>query len=182
MSKYAIPSKIFLEMGGWRQPLLMVDRIEDYKYGENGFVHVIKHVTYNEPYLLGHFPEDPIMPGVIIAEIFGQASEYLSFLTDVCDIYFERFGTELKTLRDIFARIHEPELLNIIRTRRAQVRGVLAAQNLKFKDIAYPGDTIEVVSKLAFSDPGGFKHYSVTANVGKKLISQGTIVNFRESK
>lgn len=90
MSKYVIPSKIFLEMGGWRQPLLMVDRIDDFKYGENGFVKVTKHITYNEPYLLGHFPDDPIMPGVIISEIFGQASEYLSFLTDICDIYGER--------------------------------------------------------------------------------------------
>ncbi len=50
-------------MGGWRQPLLMVDKIADYKYGENGFVSVVKHVTYNEPYLLGHFPEDPLRPG-----------------------------------------------------------------------------------------------------------------------
>ena len=171
MSKYTIPSKIFLEMGGWRQPLLMVDKIADYKYGENGFVSVVKHVTYNEPYLLGHFPEDPIMPGVIISEIFGQASEYLSFLTDICDIWRERFEEELKSLRDIHARIHRPEMLEM-----------LAAQNLKFKDIAYPGDSIDVVSKLAFSDASGFKHYSVTAYVGKKLISQGTIINFRETK
>ncbi|HEY1847225.1 MAG TPA: 3-hydroxyacyl-ACP dehydratase FabZ family protein [Buttiauxella sp.] len=182
MSRYSIPSKLFLEMGGWRQPLLMVDRIDDYKYGENGSIHVVKHVTYNEPYLLGHFPEDPIMPGVIIAEIFGQASEYLSFLTDICDIYRQRFNEEVKSLRDIHARINDGNMLDIIRCRRAQVRGVLAAQNLKFKDIAYPGDTIEVVSKLAFSDANGFKHYSVTANVGKKLISQGTIINYREVK
>lgn len=182
MSRYSIPSKLFLEMGGWRQPLLMVDRIDDYKYGENGYIRVVKHVTYNEPYLLGHFPDDPIMPGVIIAEIFGQASEYLSFLTDICDIYRERFDEELKSLRDIHARIHDSEMLDIIRTRRSQVRGVLAAQNLKFKDIAYPGDSIEVVSKVSFSDANGFKHYSVTANVGKKIISQGTIINYREVK
>ncbi|MCV5540367.1 beta-hydroxyacyl-ACP dehydratase, partial [Escherichia coli] len=56
------------------------------------------------------------------------------------------------------------------------------AQNLKFKDIAYPGDSIDVVSKLAFSDASGFKHYSVTAYDSKKLISQGTIINFRETK
>ncbi len=169
-------------MGGWRQPLLMVDRVDEFKYGANGFIRVIKHVTYNEPYLLGHFPEDPIMPGVIISEIFGQASEYLSFFTDICDIYRERFAEDIQSLRDIHARIHDPEMLDIIRSRRAQVRGVLASQNLKFKDIAYPGDTIEVVSKLAFSDINGFRHYSVTAHVGKKIISQGTIVNFREVK
>ena len=182
MSKYKIPSNIFLEMGGWRQPLLMVDKIEDYKYGENGFVSVVKHVTYNEPYLLGHFPDDPIMPGVIISEIFGQASEYFSFLTDICDIWRERFNEELTSLRDIYTHIHRSEMLEIIRTRRAQVRGVLAAQNLKFKDIVYPGDSIDVVSKLAFADTRGFKHYSVTAHVGKRLISQGTIINFRETK
>ncbi|HCT1899574.1 beta-hydroxyacyl-ACP dehydratase [Klebsiella aerogenes] len=180
MSKYPIPPKIFLAMGGWRQPLLMVDQIVDYKYGENGFIKVIKHVTYNDPYLFGHFPEDPIMPGAIISEIFGQASEYYSFLTDICDIYQGRTGEELRTLRDIHAYIKHPDMLSTIRTRRSQVRGVLASQNLKFKGTAYPGDTIEVVSKLSFSDESGFKHYSVTANVGKKIISQGVIINFRE--
>jgi 3-hydroxymyristoyl/3-hydroxydecanoyl-(acyl carrier protein) dehydratase len=182
MSRYIIPSKIFLEMGGWRQPLLMVDRIDDFKYGENGYVKVTKHITFNEPYLLGHFPEDPIMPGAILSEIFGQASEYLSFLTDICDIFQAKFNTELKSLRDIHAHIMSDEMLEIIRTRRAQVRGVLAAQNLKFKDIAYPGDSIDVTSKLAFSDVNGFKHYSVTANVGKRLISHGTIINYRETQ
>lgn len=59
-------------MGGWRQPLLMVDRIDDFKYGENGYVKVIKHVTYNEPYLLGHFPEDPIMPGLLFRRYLAR--------------------------------------------------------------------------------------------------------------
>lgn len=90
---------------------------------------------------------------MIIAEIFGQASEYLSFLTDICDIYQARFNEALKSLRDIHAHITTDEMLAIIRERRAQVRGVLAAQNLKFKDIAYPGDSIEVTSKLAFPMP-----------------------------
>ena len=180
MSKYSIPSKIFLKMGGWRQPLLMVDKIIDFKYGDNGFIKVVKHVTYNDPYLLGHFPEDPIMPGAIISEIFGQASEYFSLLTDICDIYRQREGIEFRTLRVIYAYIEYPEMLETICMRRAQVRGVLAAQNLKFRGSAYPGDTIEVMSKLSFSDENGFKHYLVTANVGKKIISQGIIINFRE--
>ncbi|MDV5356020.1 3-hydroxyacyl-ACP dehydratase FabZ family protein [Enterobacter asburiae] len=181
MSKYTIPPKLFLEMGAWRQPLMMVDRIEDYKYGENGYIRVIKHVTYNDSYLIGHFPGNPIMPGVIVAEIFGQASEYFSFISDVCDIFAGRFGTSLTSLRDFYSVIHSPELVAIIRERRAQVRGVLASQNLKFKGIAYPGDTIEIISRPAFTDPVGFKHYSVTASVGKKIISQGTIINFRET-
>lgn len=160
----------------------MIDRIDDYKYGENGYIRVVKHVTYNEPYLLGHFPNDPIMPGVLIAEIFGQASEYLSFLTDLCDIYRERYDEHIQSLRDIHSRIYDTKMLDTIRLRRSQVRGVLAAQNLKFKDIAYPGDSIEVVSKLTFTDGNGFKHYAVSAHVGKRLVSQGTIINFREVK
>lgn len=182
MSKYSIPAKVFLEMGGWRQPLIMVDRIDDYRYGDSGYIKVIKHVTYNEPWIIGHFPDDPIMPGVIISEIFGQASEYLSFLTDVCDLYHINHKEDLRSLREIHARINDEKMREIIRTRRVQVRGVLASQNLKFKDIAYPGDTIDVVSKLTFSDNKGFKHYSVAAHVGKKLISQGVIINFREVK
>lgn len=182
MSKYAIPSRIFLEMGGWRQPLVMVDRIDDYKYGEKGYIKTIKHVTFNEPYMPGHFPEDPIMPGVLIAGIFGQASEYFSFLTDICDIWQNRYQQEMRSLRDIHHNIADDNMLSIIRQRRSQVRGVLAAQNLKFKDIAWPGDTIEVISKLSFSDSNGFRHYAVSAHVGKKLISQGVIINFREVK
>ncbi|CAM3928217.1 3-hydroxyacyl-ACP dehydratase FabZ family protein [Rahnella bruchi] len=169
-------------MGGWRQPLVMVDSIVDYKYGDNGFIKVIKHVTFNEPYLQGHFPDDPIMPGVIIAEIFGQASEYLSFLTDICDIWEQKTGAALRNLRDIESQARGEEMLEIIKARRLKVRGVLAAQNLKFKDIAWPGDTIEVMSKLAFSDSQGFKHYAVSAHVGKRIISQGTVINFREDK
>lgn len=49
------------------------------------------------------------------------------------------------------------QMIETIRTRRSLVRGVLAAQNLKFTGPAYPGDTIEVMSKLSFSDDNGFK-------------------------
>ncbi|WP_392565892.1 3-hydroxyacyl-ACP dehydratase FabZ family protein [Utexia brackfieldae] len=180
MAKYSIPPKVFLEMGGWRQPLMMVDRIDDFKYGHSGYIRVVKHVTYNEPYMSGHFPEDPIMSGVLISEIFGQASEYFSFLSDICEIYHQQYDETLVSLRDIYNKINDENMLDIIRQRRSQVRGKLASQNLKFKEAAYPGDTIEVTSKLAFSDSNGFMHYSVSAHVGKKLISQGTIINFRE--
>lgn len=169
-------------MGGWRPPLIMVDRINDYTYGAKGAIRVIKHVTYNEPYMPGHFPGNPVMPGAIISEIFGQASEYFSFLTDICDIYRERHDINLQSLRDICHSLKDEKLRAIIRARRAQVQGVLAAQNLKFKDMACPGDTIEAVSQLVFSDSNGFKHYSVYAHVGKRLISKGTIINYRETK
>ena len=55
-----------------RPPFLMVDRIKDID-GDN-FAIGIKNVTANEPYFAGHFPEMPIMPGVLIIEGMAQTA------------------------------------------------------------------------------------------------------------
>ena len=75
-SKSLVSPQLLLKMGAWRSPIFMVDRITDFRPGENGTITVMKHVSFNDPYINGHFPDNPIMPGVMIAEIFGQASEY----------------------------------------------------------------------------------------------------------
>lgn len=172
---------LFLKMGGWRQPTIMVDKIIDFIPGEKGHITVIKHVTFNDNYLLGHFPQHPVMPGIMIAEIFGQASEYLSFINDFCILYKRLKNIELKSFNDIAKAINEPISESILCTHRKNVEGVLVSQNLKYKNSAYPGDTIEVKSMLILSDPYYFKHYLVEARVGKKIIANGTIVNYREN-
>jgi 3-hydroxyacyl-[acyl-carrier-protein] dehydratase len=53
-----------------RYPFLLVDRILEVEEGKRAVG--IKNVTINEPYFLGHFPEYPIMPGVLIAEALAQ--------------------------------------------------------------------------------------------------------------
>ncbi|CAN1562693.1 FabA 3-hydroxymyristoyl/3-hydroxydecanoyl-(acyl carrier protein) dehydratases [Rhabdaerophilaceae bacterium] len=55
-----------------RYPFLMVDRI----IAMNGSAYVvgIKNVTFNEPHFLGHFPQKPIMPGVLIVEGMAQTA------------------------------------------------------------------------------------------------------------
>jgi len=58
-----------------RFPFLMVDRIIEMKPGE--FVSGIKNVTINEPFFQGHFPNRPIMPGVMIVEAMGQVGGVL---------------------------------------------------------------------------------------------------------
>ncbi len=59
-----------------RYPFLMVDRIVDID-GSNSAVG-IKNVTANEPHFAGHFPERPIMPGVLILEGLAQTAGALS--------------------------------------------------------------------------------------------------------
>ena len=53
-----------------RYPFLLIDRIIDFVPGES--ITALKNVTYNEPFFEGHFPENPIMPGVLIVEAMAQ--------------------------------------------------------------------------------------------------------------
>src|SRR5688500_11420094 len=53
-----------------RYPFLMVDRIIDIRGDEHGIG--IKNVTANEPHFLGHFPYNPVMPGVLVLEGMAQ--------------------------------------------------------------------------------------------------------------
>ncbi|EJD6537407.1 beta-hydroxyacyl-ACP dehydratase, partial [Proteus mirabilis] len=147
-----LPPTLFLKLGAWRQPTIMVDRIVDFVPSEKPIIKTIKHVTFNDPYLLGHFPTDPVMPGVMVAEIFGQTSEYLSFIDDFCSIYKIEHNIELNTFKEIAKALNEPRSERILIQHRRKVSGVLASQNLRYKNAAYPGDTIEITSILLFSD------------------------------
>ncbi len=60
-----------------RYPFLLVDRIESLKEGEE--IVGIKNVTINEPFFVGHFPGNPIMPGVLIVEAMAQVGGVLAF-------------------------------------------------------------------------------------------------------
>jgi len=60
-----------------RYPFLLVDKILDIdpKVKATG----LKNVTFNEPFFQGHFPDNPIMPGVLIVEAMAQVSGILAF-------------------------------------------------------------------------------------------------------
>ncbi|PID41044.1 MAG: 3-hydroxyacyl-[acyl-carrier-protein] dehydratase FabZ [Proteobacteria bacterium] len=58
-----------------RYPFLLVDRILEFEKGQR--ILALKNVTVNEPFFQGHFPDIPIMPGVLIVEAMGQAGGVL---------------------------------------------------------------------------------------------------------
>ena len=63
-----------------RYPFLLVDRVLALDKGKS--IAAIKNVTYNEPFFVGHFPEVPTMPGVLILEALAQASGVLAVVTE----------------------------------------------------------------------------------------------------
>ena len=65
-----------------RHPFLLIDKVTD--------IIINQSVTYNEPYFLGHFPEHPVMPGVLILESMAQ--------TAACLVSYEDLSLSLNSL------------------------------------------------------------------------------------
>lgn len=63
-----------------RYPMLLVDRVLEWEAGK--FIRAIKNVTANEPFFQGHFPGNPVMPGVLVIESMAQAAGLLTMLSD----------------------------------------------------------------------------------------------------
>lgn len=71
-----------------RYPFLLVDRILELEPGKKAVG--IKNVTINEPFFTGHFPGNPIMPGVLIVEAMAQVAGIMAFRSGVLGdtVYF----------------------------------------------------------------------------------------------
>lgn len=100
-----------------RYPLILVDKVVDYKAWE--YLLATKNVTINEPFFMGHFPGNPIMPGVLILEALAQATVILANLS--------REPKEGHQFLYFFAGI----------------------DNAKFKQIVRPGDQLQLHVKLS---------------------------------
>lgn len=65
-----LSTKEIMEIIPHRQPFMLLDTVEELTPGVRAVAK--KCVTYNEPYFKGHFPQEPVMPGVLIIEALAQ--------------------------------------------------------------------------------------------------------------
>ena len=71
MDMSVLSAKEIMEIIPHRQPFMLLDTVEELEPGVKAVAR--KCVSYNEPYFAGHFPDEPVMPGVLIIEALAQA-------------------------------------------------------------------------------------------------------------
>ncbi|MBW1674317.1 MAG: 3-hydroxyacyl-ACP dehydratase FabZ [Deltaproteobacteria bacterium] len=128
-----------------RSPFLFVDRIVKLEAGEK--IIAEKDLSINESFFTGHFPGNPIMPGVLISEALAQTSGLLLGLT------WKDKGTSL-----------DQEKIHLI----------LATINMKFSHPAKPGDTLRLEASLK-KEYGKLFLFEAAAYVVNKQIAKGTL-------
>ncbi|NKB45582.1 MAG: 3-hydroxyacyl-ACP dehydratase FabZ [Alphaproteobacteria bacterium] len=131
-----------IEMIPHRYPFLLVDRVEDVVSGESAVG--VKNVTINEPFFQGHFPNRPVMPGVLIIEAMAQTAAVL--VVDSLGKDAEGKLVYFMTIENArFRRPVEPgDQLRLTCTKVRQRANVW-----KFSGVAKVGDT--VVAEASYS-------------------------------
>ena len=123
------------EMIPHRYPFLLVDRIIEHVPGESAVG--LKNVTMNEPQFMGHFPQIPVMPGVLIIEAMAQTAAIV-----VVDTLENKSAGNLVFFMTIDeARFRKPVVPGDtmhIRVTKVQSRKTV----WKFKGEAFVGDTL----------------------------------------
>jgi UDP-3-O-[3-hydroxymyristoyl] N-acetylglucosamine deacetylase/3-hydroxyacyl-[acyl-carrier-protein] dehydratase len=108
-----------------RYPFLLVDKITDFVAGES--IVGIKNVTMNEPFFQGHFPDHPVMPGVLIVEAMAQTGgimllntydnpeNYVAYFASIDNVKFRkpvlpgdtlRFELKVISMKRSLAKMH----------------------------------------------------------------------------
>lgn len=140
--KTVIDIKRIQEMIPHRYPILLVDRIIELTPGESAVG--LKNVTMNEPQFTGHFPNFPVMPGVLIIEAMAQTAAI---------VVVEALGPEAEGKVVYFMTIDDARFRKPVTpgdTMHIHVEKVQARRNVwKFKGKAMVGD--KVCAEATFS-------------------------------
>lgn len=134
-----------------RYPFLLVDKIVDIDI-ENGKIVGLKNVTINEPHFQGHFPEQPVMPGVLMIEALAQVSGVL--IAYKKDINQNGENREFP----IFAGV----------------------DNVRFKSIVTPGDQLLLHSELCKNKRNIWKFSSFIQVQGKTVCSADLTCTYKQ--
>ncbi|MFZ1703750.1 MAG: bifunctional UDP-3-O-[3-hydroxymyristoyl] N-acetylglucosamine deacetylase/3-hydroxyacyl-ACP dehydratase [Saprospiraceae bacterium] len=125
-----------------RYPFLMVDKVIDL---QKDSILAIKNITINEAFFQGHFPDNPVFPGVLQMEALAQAGGILALM-----IMDEGRGEKWDTY-------------------------FLKMENVKFKAKVVPGDTLILKLELLEPIRRGIVHMKGSTFVGSKLVSEGEL-------
>lgn len=146
-----VDARALLQYLPHRYPFLLVDRVDELVPRER--IVAVKNVTWNEPYFAGHFPGDPVMPGVLQVEALAQAAAVLGFKSNPG--FQERGGSVLLMGLDKvrFRRKVVPGDVLRLEVAVEQIRG----PTWKVKGRAFVGEerAAEAVILAAFVEPAG---------------------------
>lgn len=140
-----LTAKEIMEIIPHRQPFMLIDTIEELTPGVRAVG--TKCVSYNEPYFAGHFPNEPVMPGVLIVEALAQVGA-VAILSQ----------PEFKGRTAYFAAINSAKFKNKVipgdvlrlETEIVKVKGPIGIGEAK----AYVGDKLAVQAELTFAIGG----------------------------
>ena len=124
-----------------RAPFLLVDRIEELEPGKKAVG--IKAVTYNEPFFQGHFPQEPVMPGVLICEALAQVGA-VALLS--CEEYKGKIALFGGIQKARFRQKVVPGDVLTLKTELVKIKGPVGVG----KATAYLGDKVCVEAELTF--------------------------------
>ena len=125
-----------------RQPMLLIDSVEEIEYGVRAVAK--KCVSFNEPFFAGHFPEEPVMPGVLIVEALAQTGAVAILGKDESrgkTAYFASINSAK------FKRKVVPGDILTLETEIIKVKGPIGVG----KATAKVGDEIACIAELTFA-------------------------------
>ena len=125
-----------------RHPFLLIDAVEEMEVGVSATA--IKCISFNEPYFAGHFPNNPVMPGVLILEALAQTGA-VSMLSK--DEYKGKTAYFAGMDKVRFKRKVLPGDVLILKTRIVNQKGTIG----KAEGRAYVGDELAASCELMFS-------------------------------
>ncbi|MEO8297402.1 MAG: 3-hydroxyacyl-ACP dehydratase FabZ [Burkholderiales bacterium] len=132
-----------------RYPFLLVDRVLSFEKDKR--ITALKNVTMNEPFFQGHFPNRPVMPGVLMLEALAQTSALLSF---------ESMGTQLDADTVVY---------------------FLGIDGARFKRVVEPGDQLILESSLERAKAGIYKYKTRATVGGETAVEAELMCTMRKA-